>query len=110
MTTILVMLLVFSFMSLVLSGILTAAMIGSLLAQQIRQIGIMKAIGARSSQITSLYLILIALLGFAASLIGVPLGILAGQGFAGVVAQLLNLKIYSAATPVMSRTTSVWYS
>ncbi len=100
MNSVLTLLLVFSLMALLLSAILTATMINALLAQQIRQIGIMKAIGARSVQITSMYLALIALLGFAASLVGVPLGILAGRGFAGVVAQLLNLKIYSTATPV----------
>ena len=99
MTSILVMLLVFSFMALVLSGILTAAMIGGLLAQQIRQIGIMKAIGARSSQITSLYLLLIALIGMAAVVIGLPPGIAAGRGFARVVGQLLNFTLYSEAIP-----------
>ena len=99
MTSILVMLLVFSFMALVLSGILTAAMIGGLLAQQIRQIGIMKAIGARSSQITSLYLVLIVLIGMAAVVIGLPPGIAAGRGFARVVGQLLNFTLYSEAIP-----------
>ncbi|MBI2331136.1 MAG: ABC transporter permease [Chloroflexi bacterium] len=99
MNSVLTLLLVFSVMALVLSAILTATMINALLAQQIRQIGIMKAIGARSVQITSLYLILIVVLGIAASLVGVPLGIAAGRGFAGIVAQLLNLKIYSDTVP-----------
>ncbi|MEP6895901.1 MAG: FtsX-like permease family protein, partial [Chloroflexota bacterium] len=81
------------------SAILTATMIGGLLAQQIRQIGIMKAIGARSAQITSMYLVLIVALGSAASLIGVPLGVAAGRGFTSIVAQLLNLEIYSDAIP-----------
>jgi putative ABC transport system permease protein len=99
MNSVLTLLLVFSVMALILSAILTATMINALLAQQIRQIGIMKAIGARSIQITGLYLALIALLGFAASLVGVPLGIVAGRSFASVVAQLLNLKIYSDVIP-----------
>lgn len=99
MSSVLTLLLVFSFMALILSAILTATMINGLLAQQIRQIGIMKAIGARSIQITSIYLVLIAVLGSAAALVGVPLGVAAGRGFSGSVAQLLNLKIYSDATP-----------
>ena len=99
MTSILMLLLVFSVMALILSAILTATMIGGLLAQQIRQIGIMKAIGARSSQITSLYLALVALLGSGAVLIGLPLGIAAGRSFAGVVARLLNLNIFNDAIP-----------
>jgi len=100
MNSVLTLLLVFSLMALILSAILTATMINGLLAQQIRQIGIMKAIGARSIQITSIYLVLVALLGGVAVVIGVPLGIMAGRGFAGVVAQLLNLEIYNAAIPV----------
>jgi putative ABC transport system permease protein len=100
MNAVLSLLLVFSLMALILSAILTATMINGLLVQQIRQIGIMKAIGARSSQITSLYLVLVALLGGAAVLIGMPLGIAAGRSFSGVVAQLLNLNIYSKDVPV----------
>ena len=99
MTSVLMTLLAFSLMALVLSAILTATMIGGLLAQQIRQIGIMKAIGARTRQITSLYLVLIVLIGVAAVAIGVPPGIVAGRGFARVVAQLLNLTLYSEAVP-----------
>jgi len=99
MTSVITLFLVFSFMALLLSAILSATMINGLLVQQIRQIGIMKAIGARTLQITSLYLVLIVLLGIAASLIGVPLGIAAGRGFTGVIAQLLNLEIYSDAVP-----------
>ncbi|MBL0347996.1 ABC transporter permease [Candidatus Villigracilis affinis] len=99
MTSVITLFLVFSFMALLLSAILSATMINGLLAQQIRQIGIMKAIGARTRQITGLYLVLIVLLGMAASLIGVPLGIAAGRGFTGVIAQLLNLEIYSDVVP-----------
>jgi putative ABC transport system permease protein len=99
MTTVMTLFLVFSFMALILSAILTATMINGLLAQQIRQIGIMKAIGARTRQITGLYLALIVALGIAASLIGVPLGVAAGRGFTSFIAQLLNLKIYSVAIP-----------
>jgi len=99
MTSVITLFLVFSFMALVLSAILTATMINGLLAQQIRQIGIMKAIGARTRQITGLYLVLIVALGAAASLIGVPLGTAAGRGFTSVIAQLLNLEIYSDAIP-----------
>ncbi|MBK8824828.1 MAG: FtsX-like permease family protein [Anaerolineales bacterium] len=100
MTSILMLLLVFSLMALALSAILTATMIGGLLAQQIRQIGIMKAIGARSTQITSMYLVLIATLGAMAVVLGVPPAIFAARGFATVVGQLLNFTIYSNAIPV----------
>lgn len=97
MTAILVLLLIFSLMALVLSSVLTATMIGGLLAQQVRQIGVMKAIGARTRQIASQYLIMIVLVGIVAVILGVPPGIAAGRGFARVVAQLLNFTIYSEA-------------
>lgn len=99
MTSVLTLLLVFSLMALVLSAILTATMINGLLVQQIRQIGIMKAIGARSSQIMGLYLMMVVLLGGIAVVIGLPLGVLAGRGFSSLVAQLLNLNIYSQHIP-----------
>ena len=99
MSAVLMMLLTFSMMALVLSAILTATMIGGLLAQQIRQIGIMKAIGARSRQITGLYLVLVMFLGAIAVAFGLPAGIAASRAVAGVVAQLLNFTLYSQATP-----------
>lgn len=99
MTAILFMLLIFSLMALVLSAILTATMIGGLLAQQVRQIGVMKAIGARTRQIASVYLLLIVLVGILAVLIGLPLSIAAGRGFATVVANLLNFTLYSDQIP-----------
>jgi putative ABC transport system permease protein len=100
MNSILMMLLIFSMMALILSAILTATMIGGLLAQQVRQIGIMKAIGARSIQVTGLYLVLVALLGLVAATLGIPAGNAAGRGFATVVGELLNFTIYSYVLPV----------
>ncbi|MED4600071.1 FtsX-like permease family protein [Paenibacillus validus] len=100
MTAILIMLLIFSLLALTLSAILIATMIGGLLAGQIRQIGVMKAIGARTSQIAALYLLLIMLVGFAAVLLGMPTGIAAGRGFAVTVAELLNFTLYSDSIPL----------
>jgi putative ABC transport system permease protein len=99
MNSILILLLVFGVMALVLSAILTATMIGGLLAQQMRQIGIMKAIGARSGQIAGMYFLLILAVGSVAVALGLPLGIAASRALAGVVARLLNFTIYSQATP-----------
>ncbi len=99
MQAILVMLLLFSLMALVLSAVLTASTIGGLLAQQVRQIGVMKAIGARSSQIAGIYLVLVVLLGSVAVVLGLPPGIAAGRAFAGAIAALLNFTLYSEAVP-----------
>lgn len=99
MNSILVMMLIFSLLALTLSAILTATMIVGLLAQQVRQIGVMKAIGARSWQIAGLYLTLIVLVGIVAVVLGLPLGILTGRFFAKVVSELLNFTIYSEVIP-----------
>jgi putative ABC transport system permease protein len=99
MTGILAMLLSFSLMALVLSAILTSTIISGMLAQQVRQIGVMKAIGARSRQIAALYIVLVVLLGLAAFIIGLPPGVLAGRAFARVIAKLLNFTLYSEAIP-----------
>jgi putative ABC transport system permease protein len=100
MTGIIVMLLIFSFMALLLSAILTATIIGAMLAGQVRQIGMMKAIGARTWQIAGLYLTFVFIAGLVAAIIGIPLGISAGSAFAGLIADLLNFTLYSAAVPL----------
>ncbi len=99
MNSVLLTLLIFSLMGLVLSAILTATIVGGMLAQQTRQIGIMKAIGARSIQLTSLYLVLVMVLGLVAVVIALPLGIVAGRGFSRVIAEVLNFTLYSEFIP-----------
>jgi putative ABC transport system permease protein len=47
---------VLGFFSLLLSGFLVVNTISSIMSQQVRQIGVMKAIGARSRQIMAMYL------------------------------------------------------
>ena len=99
MNAVLTLLLVFTILALVLGAVLTATMINGMLAQQVRQIGIMKALGARSRQISTLYVAMVAVLSAVATALGVPTGVAAGRGFARVVAQLLNLNLSSEAVP-----------
>lgn len=99
MTAILALLLIFSFLALLLAAVLTATMIGGILAQQVRQIGVMKAIGAGTRQIAVLYLSLVMLIGLVALVLGLPPGIAAGRGFARTVSRLLNFTLYSEAIP-----------
>lgn len=94
-TGIQLMLFTFSILTLILSAILIATMIKGLLARQVREIGIMKAIGAQTRQIALPYLILVAGMGFIAVLLGGPLGIKAGRGFAQIIADQLNFTLYS---------------
>lgn len=99
MNAVITMLLAFSLLGLLLGAVLTSAVLNGLLAEQVRQIAIMKAIGARSTQIASLYLSLVAVIGVIAVLIGLPLGLLAGHNLVNVVGELLNLRMESLALP-----------
>jgi putative ABC transport system permease protein len=99
MNAILTMLTGFSALALVLGAVLCATVIGGWLAQQVRQIAIMKAIGARTRQVALPLLALVALLGALATAIGLPLGAAAGDAFIKAIAQLLNLRLQDTAPP-----------
>jgi putative ABC transport system permease protein len=99
MNAILAMLTGFSGLALVLGAVLCATVIGAWLAQQVRQIAIMKAIGARTHQVALPTLALVALLGLLATVVGLPLGMAAAAAFIRAIAQLLNLRLADATPP-----------
>ncbi len=70
--------------------VLSSSLIINLLTQQLRQIGVMKLIGARSYQILGMYLTLIIAYGLIALILAVPLGALAGYGLAWFIAHLMG--------------------
>ncbi len=100
MRAILLMMLVFSALALGLGGVLAATLIAGLLARQVREIGVMKAIGARTRQLAAMYLVLLVALGAAAVALAVPPSVLAARGFADAIAALLNLELASRAVPM----------
>ena len=87
------MLLVFSALTLLLSAVQTATLTASILAPQIRQIGMMRAIGARKNQIVQLYAGLISAIGIIAVGIALPLGVFTGRRLAVFVAGNQNLDV-----------------
>ena len=76
-----------------LSGSLIFNTLNALLAQNLRQIGVMKLIGARSFQILGMYLVLILLFGLLALLLAVPTAALAGYGLASFLAFMMNANL-----------------
>lgn len=90
---------VFSILTVVLSSILTATLLSALLAQQIRQIGIMKAIGASRHQLIGMYFAGVMVQAVAALAIAAPLAYAVGQVFAKLAAGLMNINIMSTAIP-----------
>jgi putative ABC transport system permease protein len=73
-----------------LSGFLVTNTISALLTQQIKQIGIMKAVGARTDQILQMYLLLVLAYGVVSLLIAMPLAYLAAGAFTSFFANLFN--------------------
>jgi putative ABC transport system permease protein len=67
--------------------------LNAMMTQQLRQIGVMKLIGASSFQILGMYLSLIVVYGVIALLIAVPLGTLAGNALAGFVTNLMGAEL-----------------
>ena len=86
-------------LALVLSGFLVANTISALLARQTRQIGVMKAIGARRGQIMGLYFVAVLAYGLLALLVAVPLGAWGAFAFTNFMADSLNFDLRHFAIP-----------
>jgi putative ABC transport system permease protein len=76
-----------------LSASLIANTLNALLNQHLRQIGVMKLIGARSFQILGMYLVLILSFGVIALVLAVPLGAVAGYALSEFMANQLNISL-----------------
>ena len=81
---------VFSYMTVLLSCFLIINTITALMTQQVRQIGIMKAIGGDTKQILGMYILLVLAFGIGALIVGIPLANIAAQSIGGGMAAWLN--------------------
>lgn len=86
-------------LALFLSVFLILNTVSALLAQQKRQIGVMKAIGARTGQIMGMYLTLALLYGLCALVIAVPLSGLGARALSAFIAGLFNFDLLEARLP-----------
>ncbi len=89
----------FGSLSLLGSGFLVINMISALMTQQVRQIGLMKAIGARINQVMSLYLALILIVNLLALVVALPLTIGGARLLANFFATMLNLDLNNFQIP-----------
>jgi putative ABC transport system permease protein len=85
--------------ALLLSSILVANMLNTLFTQQIPQIGIMKAIGARSGRIGRLYLAMTLLVAAAATLLALAPAVLIGRGLVDLAFGFLAIEAASRSAP-----------
>jgi putative ABC transport system permease protein len=99
MSAVMSIFIVFSFLILILGSILVATSMATLMVKQVRQIGVMKTIGAQSAQITGMYIVMVILLCIVALLFAIPLSRLAALGFYNQIAVLLNLEIRNNSIP-----------
>lgn len=86
-------------LSLFLSVFLVLNTIAALLMQQVRQIGVMKAVGARSKQIAGMYICTVLIYGLLALVVAVPLGIFGTRVVTAYIASLLNFDITTFGLP-----------
>ena len=100
MTTVLLLLVGFAALSLVLSAVLVATSLAALLARQVREIGVMKTLGASLRQLVSLYAMLILALGSLAAVAALPLGILGARLGARAVSSMLNFDLVDPSVPL----------
>ncbi len=77
----------------ILSASLIINTLNALLTQQLRQIGVMKLVGARSFQILGMYLTLIVVYTLIALILAVPLGSLAGYALSSFVTDLMGAEL-----------------
>src|SRR5688572_12152555 len=90
----------FGLFVLVLSGILVINLLTAMMASEVRQIGVMKAIGGTRWQIARIYFGQALFLGIAAVIVSVPLGILGSRALCRYMAVFLNFDINSFAVPL----------
>ena len=95
-----VLLLALGVLALILSGFLVVNTVTALLTQQVRQLGIMKAVGGTSWQITRMYLVLVAIYGALALMIGLPVGAYMASWFSVFAGGLLNFGPGSTTPPL----------
>ncbi len=87
-------------LSLLLSGFLVVNTISALLTQQTRQIGMMKAVGARTGQVMGMYLVTVLIFGGLALLIAIPLGVAGAYYFSRFIAGFLNFDVENFRLPL----------
>lgn len=90
----------FGALALLLSGILVVNLIGAMLAGQVREIGVMKSLGASARQLAQMYLMSAFVLGVVATAIAIPLAALIGRAYANFTADLLNFSATGFPIPL----------
>lgn len=82
-----------------LSAFLVVNTVSALMSQQVKQVGIMKAVGGRAGQLERLYTVTVTAYGLLASALGLPLAAVGTRWFSDFAAEILNFRVTSYAPP-----------
>ncbi|MDA3851099.1 MAG: FtsX-like permease family protein, partial [Spirochaetaceae bacterium] len=95
MKTILSLFILFAFLCVLLSAVLEANLVNSIMTREIKNIGIMKTLGGSPGRTSLIYLSSLALVSLIALIFAIPLGWLLGRTFAQFIGGMLNFTISS---------------
>lgn len=87
-------------LALLMGTALVSQLMASILAKQVRQIGILKAMGASRLQVLGIYLVMVLALGVGAGIVAIPLAVASGYAFSSFVAGKLNFDILTQHLPL----------
>lgn len=82
-----------------LSAFLVVNTVSALMSQQVKQVGIMKAVGGRAGQLERLYTVTVTAYGLLACALGLPLAAAGTRWFSDFAAEILNFRVTSYAPP-----------
>jgi ABC-type lipoprotein release transport system permease subunit len=87
-------------LALMMSTVLVLNLINGILTQQVRQIGIFRAIGASTGKVAAIYIAGMMLLGLLASLVAIPLAIKSGYAISRFLAAVMNFDLLTLSLPL----------
>lgn len=82
-----------------MAAVLVSQLMRAVFAGQVRQVGVLKAIGATRGQVLRIWVVTSLAMGAAAGLLGVPLAALCGRLFSAFVAKTLNFDVLTPGVP-----------
>ena len=100
MNAVQLVMLVFSVLLFVLSSVVMATILSSILARQTREIGVMKSVGATTGQLAALYASFVLVIGATGVVVAVPLASFGARGMIGGVGRAMNISLADPAIPI----------
>ncbi|MBI3176961.1 MAG: ABC transporter permease [Chloroflexi bacterium] len=83
-----------------MGAVLVSQLMSAILTQQVRQIGVLKAIGASRWGTLKIYLAMVLIFGAVSSAIAIPLAVMSGYAFAEFVANTINFEVLTTTLPL----------